>query len=253
MKNKMRKRTQKATATAEFWVGFFSFSSLLPYLKKHYIFWHLHWRYHGKKILQWGMFCWTLAQTTFSSVSRRRQGYLLTSTLPLLPHFSSVSSCPTSHADDPPGSPFHCPHLNFLASQQLAQGRAPALNNACTVPHIRQYYFLFWFITNKILFWFITKTNIQYLPFSISSKLCWVLWLDEVTDLTKFWVKWVSRSRWSTSGAEKVCKNLKNWTNPSTNTPHPPQEKKKKPNNKQQNPNQTKIPIMEFFLSIGIH
>lgn len=125
------------------------FSSLLPYLKKHYVFWYLHWSYHGEKILQWGMFCWTLAQTTFSSVSRRRQGYLLTSTLPLLPHFSSVSSCPTSHADDPPGSPFHCPHLNFRASQPPAQGRAPALNNACTVPHIRwyQYYFSFWFIT----------------------------------------------------------------------------------------------------------
>lgn len=125
---------------------FFSFSSLLPYLKKHCIFLYLHWSYYGKKILQWGMFCWTLAQTTFSSVSRRRQGYLLTSTLPLLPLLSSVSSCPTSHADDPPGSPFHCPHLNFLASQQLAQGRAPVLNNACTDPHIRQY-FLFWCIT----------------------------------------------------------------------------------------------------------
>lgn len=101
--SKMRKRTQRATATPHM----FFFSSLLPSLPQeaiHFLIPPL--EYHGKKILHWGLSCWTLAQATFSSDSRRRKGYLLISTVPLLLHFSSVSLCPTSRIGDPPGSPF---------------------------------------------------------------------------------------------------------------------------------------------------
>lgn len=177
------------------------------------------------------MFCWTLAQTTFSSVSGRRQGYLLTSTLPLLPLFSSVSSCPTSHTDDPPGSPFHCPHLNFLASQQLAQGRAPALNNACTVPHIRQCYFPFWFITK-------VARNKHSVFAILYLQQVTLLWLVEVKGLTEIWSKWVSRSRQSNSGAEKVCKNQKTEpTNHSSNTPQKKTQTTKPKNHPKPNQN----------------
>lgn len=84
--SKMRKRPQEATATPHIF-----FISLLPSLpQEEKLFLMPPPEYHGKKILHQGMSCWTPAQVTFSSVSGRRQRYLLTSTLPLLPHFSSV-------------------------------------------------------------------------------------------------------------------------------------------------------------------
>lgn len=44
--------------------------------------------HHNRKILHQGTSCWTPAQAAFSTISKRRWGYLLTSLLPLLPHFS---------------------------------------------------------------------------------------------------------------------------------------------------------------------
>lgn len=98
--------------------------------------------YHGRIILHQGMSCWTLAQATFSRVSERIQGYLLTSPLPLLPHFSSVSLCPTSRISSRITFPLLTTQLSGFTT---TWSTALALNNACTVPHIQQCYSLFWF------------------------------------------------------------------------------------------------------------
>lgn len=98
---------------------------------------------HGRIILHQGMSCWTPAQATFSTVSERIQGYLLTSPLPLLPHFSSVSLCPTSCVSSGITFPLSTPQLSGFTT---TWGTALALNNACKVLLIRQCYSLFWFI-----------------------------------------------------------------------------------------------------------
>jgi len=158
------------------------------------------------------MSCWTLAQATLSSVSGRRQQYLLISTLPLLLHFSSVSLCPTSRVGDPPGSPFHSPHLNFLASQQRKQGTAPTPNNAYTVPRVRQWDSLFWFIP-------VVARN-KHTIFAIFS-------LQQVTpSIMAGWNQSPNRNLNSVcnqieitkhSAADKVCrKQTKKWTKPKS-------------------------------------
>lgn len=52
------------------------------------------------------------------------------------------------------------------------------------------------------------EINIQYLPFPISEQVKLSVMAGwSQTPYRKIWIKWVSRSRQSNSGAEKLCKN----------------------------------------------
>lgn len=101
------KLLQPFTAHTSFFPSFFSF---YPQEATHFLM-PLQ-ENHGRIILRQGMSCWTPAQATFSTVSERIQGYLLTSPLPLLPHFSSVSLCPTSCVSSGITFPLSTPQLS---------------------------------------------------------------------------------------------------------------------------------------------
>lgn len=133
--SKMRKRPQEATATPHIFF-FFPPSFLTPRRKT--FFWCLHQSIMARKFRT--KECPAGHQPRLPSAQSAEGGKDIFSLQRSPP--PSLLICPASCVCDPPGSPFHHPHLNFLVSQVVV----PALNNICTVPPIRQCYFSFWFI-----------------------------------------------------------------------------------------------------------